>query len=114
VLEHSVELEDGVRLHSSVYVPEFTVLRAGCWIGPRACFTNAKYPTFSGSKDHLAGVEVGPGAIVGANATILPGVKIGERAFVGAGAVVTHDVPPGVVVVGNPARALRPVQHISY
>ncbi len=114
VLEHSVTIEDGVRLHSSVYVPEFTVLRAGCWIGPRACFTNAKYPTFPGSKEHLAGVEVGPGAVIGANATILPGVKIGEQAFVGAGAVVTKSIEPGVLVVGNPARVIRRVHQISH
>ncbi len=41
---------------------------------------------------------------MGANATILPGIAIGERAMVGAGAVVTRDVPPGAIVVGNPAR----------
>ena len=44
------------------------------------------------------------GASIGANATILPGLTIGEGAMVGAGSVVTKDVPPGVTVVGNPAR----------
>ena len=47
------------------------------------------------------------GASIGSGATILGGVTIGEGALVGAGAVVTKDVPPGVVVVGNPARILR-------
>jgi len=47
------------------------------------------------------------GAAIGSNATILCGVTIGERALIGAGAVVTKDVPPDTVVVGNPARILR-------
>ena len=49
------------------------------------------------------------GARVGAGAVICPGIEIGEDAFVGAGAVVTKDVPPRTVVVGNPARYLRDV-----
>jgi UDP-2-acetamido-3-amino-2,3-dideoxy-glucuronate N-acetyltransferase len=47
-------------------------------------------------------------AALGSNAVILAGVTIGEGALVGAGAVVTRDVPPGVVVVGNPARPASP------
>jgi UDP-2-acetamido-3-amino-2,3-dideoxy-glucuronate N-acetyltransferase len=47
------------------------------------------------------------GATVGAGAVVLPGVTIGERAMVGAGAVVTKDVEPDTVVVGNPARVVR-------
>jgi acetyltransferase-like isoleucine patch superfamily enzyme len=46
-------------------------------------------------------------ASIGSNATILGGITIGEGALVGAGAVVTRDVPPNAVVVGNPARVLR-------
>lgn len=47
-------------------------------------------------------------ASIGSNATIMCGVTIGEGALVGAGAVVTHDVPPGMIVAGNPARIIRP------
>ncbi|MEG3085550.1 DapH/DapD/GlmU-related protein [Sphingomonas sp. PB2P12] len=47
------------------------------------------------------------GASIGAGAIILPGVRIGKGAMIGAGAVVTHDVPAGATMVGNPARAVR-------
>jgi acetyltransferase-like isoleucine patch superfamily enzyme len=54
-------------------------------------------------------VRVGRGADIGVNAVLLPGVTVGEGAIVGAGAVVTRDVPPRTVVVGNPARQIREV-----
>jgi acetyltransferase-like isoleucine patch superfamily enzyme len=55
-----------------------------------------------------------PGAILGANATILPGVVIGARSLIGAGSVVTHDVPERAVVVGNPARVVRSIDELPY
>ena len=87
-----VQLWDGVRVGDDVF------------IGPNATFANDKFPR---SKAHQATVpttHVANGASIGANATILPGVTIGSEAMVGAGAVVTRDVPPKAIVVGNPAR----------
>ena len=54
------------------------------------------------------GVTIGKGATVGSGSVILPKLQIGEGSTVGAGAVVTHDVPPNPVVVGNPARPHQP------
>ncbi|WP_300799156.1 DapH/DapD/GlmU-related protein [uncultured Alistipes sp.] len=48
-------------------------------------------------------------AWIGAGALILPGVTVGEHAIVGAGSVVTRDVPDGMIVAGNPARVIRPI-----
>ena len=56
--------------------------------------------------------NIGRDARIGANATLLPGVRIGARALVGAGAVVTRDVPPGTLVVGNPARATKTLDEL--
>ena len=68
---------------------------------------------FMGRTERRHSLRAGPtirrGARVGAGAVICPGIEIGEEAFVGAGAVVTKDVPPRAVVVGNPARYLRDV-----
>jgi acetyltransferase-like isoleucine patch superfamily enzyme len=57
----------------------------------------------------IKGPTIRRGARVGGGAILCPGVEIGADAFVGAGAVVVKDVPPRVVVVGNPARILRDV-----
>jgi maltose O-acetyltransferase len=54
-------------------------------------------------------IVIGDNVWLGGGAIVLAGVTIGADSVVGAGAVVTRDVPPGVVVVGNPARVLRPV-----
>lgn len=56
---------------------------------------------------HRRDIEVGNGAWIGANATILPGVKIGEGAIIAAGAVVTKDVEPSIMVGGVPAKVIR-------
>ena len=87
-----VQLWDGVRLEDDVFV------------GPNATFTNDPMPRSKQYPEKFMVTVVRPGASIGANATILPGVTIGELAMVGAGAVVTRDVPPRAIVVGNPAR----------
>ena len=114
VIEHHVEIADNVRIHTQVFIPEFSVLEEGCWIGPNVVFTNAKYPLSPGVKDQLAGPVIKKGAKIGANSTLLPGVVVGENALVGAGSVVVDDVPPGAVVVGNPARVIRQISELPY
>ena len=87
-----VQLWNGVRLGDDVFV------------GPNATFTNDKKPRSKQYQSVLPETTVKSGASLGANCTILPGVKIAGGVMVGAGAVVTHDVPPNAIVVGNPAR----------
>jgi len=114
VVEHHVRIGNNVRIHTQAFVPEFSVLEDGCWIGPNVVLTNAKYPLSPGVKEALAGPVIRRGAKIGANATLLPGVTIGENAIVGARAVVVRDVPDGAVVVVNPARVINDVAKLSY
>ena len=51
--------------------------------------------------------RIGSNCFVGANAIIMPGITVGDHCIVGSGAVVTHDVPSGCIVVGNPARIIK-------
>lgn len=114
VVEHLVKIENAVRIHSQAFVPEYSILRKGCWIGPSVALTNAKYPLSPDAKKTLKGPEVGESAKIGANSTILPGVRIGAGAIVGAGAVVTKDVASGLVVAGNPATSRGSVKDLPY
>jgi len=104
VVEHHVRIGDRVRIHSGCFVPEFSVLEEGAWLGPAVIVTNARYPNRPDTKERLEGVTVAKDAVVGAGVVLLPGIVIGARALVGAGAVVVRDVPEGTTVVGNPAR----------
>lgn len=114
IIEHHVKIGDRVRMHSGVFVPEFSVIEDGCSLGPHVVLTNAKYPRSPDAKANLKGPVIGRGAKIGANATVLPGVVVGSGALVGAGAVVTRDVPPGVVVAGNPAREINRIANLPY
>lgn len=106
VIEHHVTIGDDVRIHSNCFVPEFSVLEDGSWLGPGVVVTNARYPNREDTKDNLDGVHLEAGATIGAGVVLLPGVRVGARALIGAGAVVVADVPRGVTVVGNPGRVL--------
>ena len=84
-------------------------------MGHGVMFTNDTLPRATGSDGQLQGgndwtcipTVIKKGASIGSNATILCGITVGEEAIVGAGSMVTKDVPPGVVVAGNPAQILR-------
>lgn len=114
VVEHHVRIAEGARIHSQAFVPEFSVLEEEAWLGPRVCITNAKFPASRRSKEFLRGVTIGRRARVGANATLLPGITVGADSLIGAGSVVTRDVPPRAVMVGNPARQIKTVDELSY
>lgn len=121
-----VEIQKGakigccVKISSHTFICEGVTIEDEVFIGHGVMFINDKYPRASTSTGQLqteADWECTPtlvkrGASIGSNATILCGVTIGEKAIVGAGSVVTHDVPPGAVVAGNPAHIIRILEAI--
>jgi acetyltransferase-like isoleucine patch superfamily enzyme len=114
VVEHDVHIGNGVRLHSNVFVPEFSILEDDCWLGPNVVITNARYPRSPHVKERLEGVVIEEGAKIGANATLLPGIRVRRNALIGAGSVVTHDVPQETVVAGNPAKIINRLSNLPY
>jgi acetyltransferase-like isoleucine patch superfamily enzyme len=114
VVEHHVTLENGVRIHTQAFVPEFSHLEEEAWVGPNVVFTNALYPRSRNVKNDLRGPRLGRRAKIGANSTLLPGVVIGSDALVGAGSVVVRSVAAGKVAVGNPARVIKDIRELPY
>lgn len=114
VIEHHVKIGNNVRIHSQAFIPEETLIEDDAWLGPNVVITNALYPRSRNVKNELIGATIRRGAKIGANATLLPGVDIGEYALIGAGAVVTRDVAPRSVMVGNPARKINTIENLPY
>jgi acetyltransferase-like isoleucine patch superfamily enzyme len=101
VVDGRSTIGSGVSLQTRVYVPSETTVGDDVFVGPDAVLTNDPYPVRQDVD--LVGPTLEDHVSVGANATLLPGVTVGRRAFVAAGAVVTDDVPPKTLAVGNPA-----------
>ena len=103
------------KISSHTFICEGVTIEDNVFIGHNVTFVNDSYPratTPSGDiqteKDwKVEKTLVRKGASIGSGVTILANVVIGENALVGAGAVVTNDVPPNSIVIGNPARVVR-------
>jgi acetyltransferase-like isoleucine patch superfamily enzyme/dTDP-4-dehydrorhamnose 3,5-epimerase-like enzyme len=103
-IENDVTVGDRVTVKCGVQLWDGITLEDDVFVGPNATFTNDQFPRSRQYPESFARTLVKRGASIGANATILPGLTIGPNARIGAGAVVTRDVPPNAIVVGNPAR----------
>ena len=106
------------KISSHTFVCEGVTIEDQVFIGHNVTFTNDLYPratTPMGEPQGASDWDVVPtfvrkGASIGSGVTILCGVDIGEGAIVGAGSVVTKDVAPGMIVAGNPAKAIRAIE----
>ncbi|MGN6552580.1 MAG: acyltransferase [Verrucomicrobiota bacterium] len=116
-----VEIQKGARIgnrckvSSHTFICEGVTLEDEVFIGHGVMFTNDLYPRATAESGGLQTEAdwtciptlVKRGASIGSGATLLCGITIGEKAIIGAGSVVTKDVPPGVIVAGNPARVMK-------
>ncbi|RVU42158.1 N-acetyltransferase [Lujinxingia sediminis] len=103
----SAKIGDGVKIQNNVSIYDGVILDDDVFCGPSVVFTNVRHPRAHVSRRHAyQTTRICRGATLGANATVVCGVEVGEFAFVGAGAVVTADVAPYALVVGQPARQI--------
>jgi len=101
VLGNNIKVQNNVSLYTGITCED------DVFLGPSCVFTNVINPRSAIVRKHrYQATHVGKGATIGANATIICGNNIGEFAFVGAGAVVTKDVLPYALVVGNPSKQI--------
>ncbi|MBO4980796.1 MAG: N-acetyltransferase [Lachnospiraceae bacterium] len=104
-VEKGVKIGNGVKVKNNVSLYSGVELEEDVFVGPNVVFTNVINPrSFIERKSEFRPTIVKKGASIGANATIVCGHTIGEYALIGAGAVITKDVPPHALVMGNPAR----------
>lgn len=122
-----VEIQKGakigkrVKISSHTFICEGVTIEDEVFIGHSVTFINDRYPRATNEDSSiqtdvdwtLEHTLVKRRASLGSGSTILCGVCIGENAIVGAGSVITHDVPDGAIVAGNPARVIRYVTEKS-
>lgn len=105
VVSPKVILGNNVRVQNNVSIYEGVICEDDVFLGPSVVLTNVINPRSAISrKDQYKKTLIKKGATIGANATIVCGNVIGEFSFIAAGAVVTKDVPPYALIVGNPGR----------
>ena len=118
-----VEIQKGARIGARCKISSHTFICEGItiedevFVGHGVTFVNDRFPRATAASGALQTEAdwacqqtlIKRGASIGSGSTLLGGITVGEKSIVGAGSVVTKDVPPGVIVAGNPARVLRSI-----
>lgn len=97
-----------VRMHSNVHIGQLSVVDDFVWIYPYVVLTNDPTPP----SDYFVGVHIHPFAIIATGSVVMPGIDIGQDSLVAAGCIVTKNVDPYAVVMGNPGKAKADVRDV--
>jgi acetyltransferase-like isoleucine patch superfamily enzyme len=110
LVENDTTIGAMTKIQADAYITAYSTLEEHVFLAPCVVTTNDNFMGRTERRHELIkGPTIRRGARIGGGAILLPGVEVGEEAFVGAGAVVTRDVEPRMIVVGNPARVMRAV-----
>jgi acetyltransferase-like isoleucine patch superfamily enzyme len=110
LVENDTTIGAMTKIQADAYITAYSTLEEHVFVAPCVVTTNDNFMGRTERRHELVkGPTIRRGARIGGGAILCPGVEIGEEAFVGAGAVVTKDVEPRMLVIGNPARTHRTV-----
>lgn len=113
-IDQGVVIGDRCKIQNSVSLYRGVVVEDDVFIGPNASFTNDRVPRAFNGDWEVSPTIIERGASIGANATLVCGIRIGRFAMIGAGAVVTKDVEPFALMLGNPARKVGAVNESGH
>jgi UDP-2-acetamido-3-amino-2,3-dideoxy-glucuronate N-acetyltransferase len=108
-IDHSVQIGQRCKIQNSVSVYAGVTIKDDVFVGPNVSFTNDKIPRAFNQEWKITPTLVENGVSIGANATIVCGVTLGEYCMIASGSVVTKDVPPYSLVMGNPAKVVSKI-----
>jgi acetyltransferase-like isoleucine patch superfamily enzyme len=109
-IDYGCALGNQVRIHCNVYVSQYTTIGDDVFLAPGVMLANDPHPICTKC---MQGPTIEVGARIGINSVIMAHVIVGKNSLVGAGSVVTHDVPAGTVVTGNPAKVICGVDELK-
>jgi acetyltransferase-like isoleucine patch superfamily enzyme len=117
-IQKNARVGKNCKISSHTFICEGVDIEDNVFVGHSVTFINDRYPRATTAEGELQTeadwtvevTRVSKGASIGSGSTILSNVTIGENAIIGAGSVVTKNVPPNVIVAGNPAKFLRFVE----
>lgn len=112
-VDHGVSIGNNCKIQNSVSVYNGVTIEDNVFVGPNVSFTNDRVPRAFNDDWKITPTLVKEGASIGANSTIVCGITIGEYAMIAAGSVVTKDVPPYSLVMGNPARVTSKIDKMG-
>lgn len=114
-VQKNARIGKNCKISSHTFICEGVSIEDNVFVGHNVTFINDRYPRAVSANGRLQSdrdweclpTVIRKGASIGSGVTILCGITVGENALIGAGSVVTRDVPPHAIVVGNPARVIR-------
>ncbi len=116
-VQKNADVGKNCKISSHTFICEGVSIGDNCFIGHSVVFINDNHPRSVNAdgeleseadwEDRFVSTKLGNNVSIGSNATILGGVSLGDGVVIGAGSVVTKDVPPKQVWVGNPAKFLK-------
>ena len=113
VIEGNVTIGDFVKIEANCFIPTHVTIGSRVFIGPNVVMTNDMYPLKLRESYKPEGPTIEEGVTLGGGVTLCPGITVGKGSFVAAGAVVTKDVPPNTLAMGNPAHFKPLPDHLT-